>query len=83
MVGVGGGVPLRLAPWLRDLLGSLPLQQRGPGLLCPGPLVVVVCFTSLGYLVKLKLATVSRAVGQLHAKLTAGTGPACYPTSML
>jgi hypothetical protein len=36
---------------------SVPLDtERGPGLLCPDPFVVVVCFTSLAYLVNLKNA---------------------------
>jgi hypothetical protein len=54
---VGGVVALRLAPCVRDLLlGLCPYSREGRGFM-PRPSVVVVCFTSLGYLRNLKLAT--------------------------
>jgi hypothetical protein len=35
---------------------SVPLDTERAGALCPDPLVVVVCFTSLRYVVNLKNA---------------------------
>jgi hypothetical protein len=44
----------------------VPLDREGAGALCPDPLVVVVCFTSLAYLSSLKNAEIE----ELSANVT-------------
>jgi hypothetical protein len=52
VVGWGWCSTSQFAPCLRNLLGCLsPLDREGAGALCPDPLQVVVCFTSLAYFI--------------------------------
>ena len=52
--GYGCWLALLLHFWVGSLdersSGAVPLDREGGGALCPDPLVVVVCFTSLDYL---------------------------------
>jgi hypothetical protein len=74
MVVGSGWCTFGLAPWVRDLLGLCP-TERGPGLLCPDPPWLWVCFTSLAYL-SLKLASMELDEVSLGVNVTLKQLPA-------